>query len=58
NSRPKYTVKARFIFNGGLYNPLSITALYGSEVMLLKILEISDCDSDYFLLNLALAAAE
>ncbi len=44
NSRPDCTLKARFEFDSSLYDPLSITALYGSEAMLRRVLKESDFD--------------
>lgn len=58
NSRPDCVVQARFEFDGSLYDPLSITSLYGSEVLLLKMLETSEFDSDRFLPNTAMLAAD
>ncbi|KAK3897898.1 hypothetical protein C8A05DRAFT_38527 [Staphylotrichum tortipilum] len=42
NSRPDCTIKPRFTFDPSLYDPLSITSLYGSEAMLQRMLEHSD----------------
>ncbi|TVY66631.1 hypothetical protein Focb16_v009860 [Fusarium oxysporum f. sp. cubense] len=58
NSRPDCVVQARFEFDGSLYDPLSITSLYGSEVLLLKMLETSEFDSHKFLSNTAMLAAD
>ncbi|RBR22171.1 hypothetical protein FVER53590_07379 [Fusarium verticillioides] len=58
NSRPDCVVQARFEFDGSLYDPLSITSLYGSEVVLLKMLETSDLESPKFLPNTAMIAVE
>lgn len=58
NCRPECTIKPRFIFDGSLYDPLSITSLYGSEAMLRDILESSDFDKNKFLPNPAIGAAD
>lgn len=58
NSRPDCVVQARFEFDGSLYDPLSIASLYGSEALLLKMLETSEFDSDRFLPNTAMLAAD
>ncbi|KPA38773.1 nacht nucleoside triphosphatase [Fusarium langsethiae] len=58
NSRPDCVVQARFEFDGSLYDPLSITSLYGSEVLLLKMLETSEFESHKFLSNTAMLAAD
>lgn len=58
NCRPGYTMTARFRFDSSLYDPLSITSLYGSEAMLRDMLENSDFDKDKFLRNPAMEAAD
>ncbi|GKU06980.1 unnamed protein product [Fusarium langsethiae] len=58
NSRPDCVVQARFEFDGSLYDPLSITSLYGSDEMLLKMLETSEFESHKFLSNTAMLAAD
>ncbi|KAL6913368.1 hypothetical protein FSST1_011128 [Fusarium sambucinum] len=58
NSRPDCVVQARFEFDGSLYDPLSITSLYGSEVLLLKMLETSEFESHKFLPNTAMLATD
>ncbi|EYB32730.1 hypothetical protein FG05_30094 [Fusarium graminearum] len=58
DSRPDCVVQARFEFDGSLYDPLSITSLYGSEELLFKMLEKSEFESDEFLLNTALVAVD
>ena len=58
NSRPDCVVQARFEFDGSLYDPLSITSLYGPEELLLKMLETSDFESHEFLPNTALLAVD
>lgn len=58
NRRPDCAIKPRFEFDSGLYDPLSITSLYGSEAMLRDMLENSDFGEDKFLPNPALGAAD
>ncbi|KAH9898830.1 hypothetical protein F4778DRAFT_792889 [Xylariomycetidae sp. FL2044] len=58
NSRPDCVAKARFEFDGSLYDPLSITSLYGSEVLLLQMLETSEFESHKFLPDTAMRAAD
>ncbi|KAF7877700.1 hypothetical protein EAF04_001371 [Stromatinia cepivora] len=58
NCRPKCTIKPRFVFDSSLYDPLSITSLYGSEDMLRVMLESSDFQKIKFLPNPAIGAAE
>ncbi|KAM0248467.1 hypothetical protein ACHAP5_003413 [Fusarium lateritium] len=58
NSRPDCVLQARFDFDSSLYDPLSITSLYGSEVLLLKMLEMSDFDSCSFLPNTAMLTVD
>lgn len=58
NCRPQCTIKPRFVFDSSLYDPLSITSLYGSEAMLRDMLESSDFDEDKFLPNPAMGAAD
>lgn len=58
NCRPGCAIKPRFLFDSSLYDPLSITSLYGSEAMLRDMLENSDFDKDKFLPQPALAAAD
>jgi ankyrin repeat protein len=58
NCRPQCTIKPRFVFDSSLYDPLSITSLYGSEAMLRDMLESSDFDKDKFLGNPAMGAAD
>lgn len=41
-SRPDCVITARLVFDSSLYDPLSITSLYGSEAILRKMLENSD----------------
>ena len=49
NCRPDCAIKARFEFDSHLYDPLSITSLYGSEAMLHDMLENSNFDENKFL---------
>lgn len=58
NSRPRCTIMPRFPFDSSLYDPLSITSLYGSEAMLRKLLENSDFAKENFLREPAMAAAD
>ncbi len=58
NCRPGCAIKARFQFDSRLYDPLSITSLYGSEAMLRHMLENSDFDKDKFLPQPATGAAD
>ncbi|POR39645.1 Vegetative incompatibility protein HET-E-1 [Tolypocladium paradoxum] len=58
NCRPDCTIKPRFVFDSSLYDPLSITSLYGSEAMLQGMLESSDFGKDKFLPNSAIGAAD
>lgn len=58
NCRPQCTIKPRFVFDVSLYDPLSITSLYGSEAMLRHMLKNSDFGKDKFLPNPAMGAAD
>ena len=58
NCRPDCVIKARFPFDSILYDPLSITALYGSKAMLHDMLQNSDFDTDKFLPQPAIGAAD
>jgi hypothetical protein len=58
NCRPDCTIQPRFEFESSLYDPLSITCLYGSEAMLRVMLEKSDFDNGRFLRNPAVGAAD
>ena len=49
NCRPDCAIKARFQFDSHLYDPLSITSLYGSEAMLRNVLENSNFDGEKYL---------
>ncbi|KAL2861005.1 uncharacterized protein BJX67DRAFT_367453 [Aspergillus lucknowensis] len=57
NCRPGCAILARFEFESSLYDPLSIAALYGSDVILRGMLENSDFDDGSFLPNTAMQAA-
>ncbi len=58
NCRPDCAIKPRFEFDSRLYDPLSITSLYGSEAMLRHMLENSDFEKDKFLHQPAKEAAD
>jgi len=58
NCRPDCAMKPRFEFDSRLYDPLSITSLYGSEAMLRHMLENSDFEKDQFLPQPAKEAAD
>lgn len=58
NCRPGCAITARFQFDSSLYDPLSITSLYGPEAMLHDMLENSDFNEDKFLQNTAMKAAD
>ncbi|KAM7222112.1 hypothetical protein V8F06_002617 [Rhypophila decipiens] len=58
NCRPDCAIKPRFVFDSTLYDPLSITSLYGSEIMLCRMLEDSDLDENAFLPSPAMGAAD
>ena len=57
NCRPDCAIKARFPDDSSLYDPLIITALYGSGAMLHNMLKNSDFDMDKFLPQPATGAA-
>jgi hypothetical protein len=56
--RPDCAINARFEFESHLYDPLSITSLYGSDAMLRHMLETSDFDKDIYLPLPAMGAAD
>ncbi|KAK0642064.1 hypothetical protein B0T16DRAFT_462079 [Cercophora newfieldiana] len=58
NCRPGCAIKPRFVFDSTLYDPLSITSLYGSEAMLHHMLETSDLAGEPFHENTVMAAAD
>lgn len=49
NRRPDCAINPRFEFDSSLYDPLSITSIYGSHAMLQHMLDTSDFDGDAFL---------
>jgi hypothetical protein len=57
NRRPGCAIKPRFEFDSSLYDPLSITSLYGSETMLLHLLQFADLDKKGYNPNTVIAAA-
>lgn len=59
NQRPGCTIQARYPFDPDLHDPLSITAVWGSEAMLRRVLEQSDfSDHTRFRPESAFGAAE
>ncbi|KAF2678070.1 hypothetical protein K458DRAFT_423476 [Lentithecium fluviatile CBS 122367] len=58
NCRPDCAIKARFEFYSHLYDPLSITSLYGSDAILHDMLENSNFGSDNYLPLPATGAAD
>jgi ankyrin repeat protein len=58
NCRPDCTIKTRFEFYGHLYDPLSITSLYGSDPTLRHMLNDSNFDKDKYLDSSAIAAVD
>lgn len=48
NFHPGCAVKARFDFDSGLHDSLSITSLYGSDAMLRFMLQDPDFDKDSY----------
>jgi hypothetical protein len=58
NCRPGCAIKARFDFDSRLYDPLSITSLYGSDAILRDMLQNSDFDKDKYLPSSAARAAD
>lgn len=58
NRRPDCVIKPRFEFDSSLYDPLSITSLYGSEAMLRNMLDNSDFTNGKFLPEPAMGAAD
>lgn len=58
NCRPSCAITARFDFNSSLYDPLSITALYGSDAILRAMLANSDFEENQFLPQSAMGATE
>lgn len=58
NCRPGCAIKARFNFDSRLYDPLSITSLYGSDAILRDMLHNSDFNRDKYLGSPAISAAD
>jgi hypothetical protein len=58
NCRPGCAIKARFDFDSRLYDPLSITSLYGSDAILRDMLQNSDFDKSKYLPSPAANAAD
>ncbi|CAG7978515.1 unnamed protein product [Penicillium olsonii] len=58
NSRPSCTISPRFEFDSSLYDPLSITSIYGSESILRHMLERSRFESEDFFQESAIKAAD
>ncbi|KAF2721180.1 hypothetical protein K431DRAFT_312687 [Polychaeton citri CBS 116435] len=58
NRRPGCAIEPRFLFDSILYDPLSITALYGSEAMLQYMSENSTLSKETFLPHSVTRAAE
>ena len=56
--RPDCAIRARFSDDSNLYDPLVITALYGSGAMLHNVLRNSDFGIDKFLSQSAIGAAD
>ena len=56
--RPDCALKARFPFEGSLYDPLSITLLYGSQAILQSMLDSSDFGQDMYLPDTGMKAAD
>lgn len=56
--RPGCAIKARFDFDGELYDPLSIISLYGSDAILRHMLQESDFDKDKYFHSTAAIAAD
>lgn len=58
NCRPGCAIKARFDFDSRLYDPLSITSLYGSDAILRDMLKNTTFDKDAYLSMPAIRAAD
>lgn len=56
--RPGCTIQPRFLFEDGLYDPLSITCLFGSESMLWHVLANADFCKDVYHTHSARRAVE
>lgn len=57
NSRPDCALKPRFDFDGSMYDPLSVTSLYGSDALLLKMVQKAKFDQSCYLPRTAMLAA-
>ncbi|KAJ6787705.1 hypothetical protein PWT90_10410 [Aphanocladium album] len=58
NCRPGCAIQARYEFDGELYDPLSIIALYGSDAILYHLLNNADFGNGSYLGNSPMAAAD
>jgi hypothetical protein len=58
NCRPGCAIKPRFEFYSELYDPLSITSLYGTDRLLRDMLSNSNVDRDKYLPSPAMGAAD
>jgi ankyrin repeat protein len=58
NCRPGCAIKPRFEFYSELYDPLSITSLYGSDRLLRDMLSNANFDDDKYLPSTAMGAAD
>lgn len=58
NRRPSCTIKPRFDFDSQLYDPLSITSLFGSDAILRDMLENSNFENENYLPFPAIAAVD
>ncbi|KAF2440432.1 hypothetical protein P171DRAFT_394849 [Karstenula rhodostoma CBS 690.94] len=58
NCRPDCAIKARFEFDSHLYDPLSITSLYGSDAILRDMLKRSNFEKDKYFSLPAIGAAD
>lgn len=56
--RPNCAIKARFDFDSSLYDPLSITALYGPDTILNNMLQHADFNKDSYLSLPSLSTAD
>ena len=56
--RPDCAINPRIEFDSDLYDPLSVTSLYGSEAMLRHMLENSDLSANMFFRNSAIRATD
>jgi hypothetical protein len=56
--RPGCAIKARFDFPSHLYDPLSITSLYGSDAFMRHLLQNSAFENDKYLSSTAMRAAD